>query len=238
MDDSCVSYTIGYGGGILVSFESDKIGKFKNGRDRNFKIYKWLEIRWKWTEIGIFYLFHYSNLWSILSSRDHRLGIFRRKRKWKSKGRFFLQFTFEIRSRHRYSDIHFGIGTRFWTTNSDSGNEARFDTWPISLYLYPLGDESFPKDFRSPIHLESSQVSSAFSTKRSCKPSSSRGNPVFVLEIASLFRDGTSHLASLKGAANRRDGGFSGAFQKDSTAETVVPCGLKRQSCLNRVNEL
>lgn len=87
-----------------------------------------------------------------------------------------------------------------------------------------------PEDFHPdiPVRLKSSQVSSGFSTERSCKLSS-HGNPVFVpLETASLFRDGASHLASLKGAANRLDGGFGGAFQKDSTAETVVPCGLKR----------
>lgn len=122
--------------------------------------------------------------------------------------------------------------TRYSSKRSEVSTHASVSLRVTHFPLPPRWVTFSPQDFHPdiPAHLESSQVSSGFSTERSCKLSpSSRGNPVFApLETASLFRDGASHLASLKGAANRLDGGFAAAFRKDSTVETVVPCGLKR----------
>ena len=189
----------------------------------------------RWTEIGIILSPEFITRVNILFISHSNLWIpferssFKNISKEKTKDRYFLQSMIEASL--------FGFISEWLTMETKRG--SIHVSLPISLHLSP---NVFPKIFTrtsgSWFRLESSRVSSAFSTERSCELSSSRCNPVFALETASLFRDGTSHLASLKGAANRRDGGFSGAFQKDSTAETVVPCGLKRQSCLNRVNEL
>lgn len=133
------------------------------------------------------YFIYFSNLWIPFERSP-----FKNISKEKTKDRYFLQSMIEASL--------FGFISEWLTMETKRG--SIHVSLPISLHLPPnLFPKIFTRTSGSWFRLESSRVSSAFSTERSCELSSSRCNPVFALETASLFRDGTSHLAKFEGSS-------------------------------------